>query len=433
MSVLIRQAKVIDPNSEFHNKVVDLSLPLTPSERGIKAEIKLSEGKVSSAILMDDNIVWDGEGLYLSPGFVDVFADYHEPGYEHKETIASGLKAAAAGGFTDVLLAPNTHPSISTKATVQFVLQKANGHAVKIHPLGSVTQDIEGKSLAEMRDMYENGAIAFTDGWKPVQNANLMLKALEYAKSFDGVLLQIPLDASLSAGGLMHEGEISTRLGMAGIPVLAETILIHRDLELLRYTNSKLHITGVSTAEGIGMIRHAKKEGLNVTCSVTPYHLALTDEALQTYDSIYKVSPVLRSEKDRQALIEGLKDGTVDCIASHHRPQEWDSKAKEFEYAGDGMNVQEIAFNIVLEAVGNKVSLERIVDAFAIQPRRIFGLSSKAVGKNADSLTIFTTENHINFSEEKVRSLSRNNPFIGKEIKGKILGILNNSQLHLNR
>ncbi|HTM65852.1 MAG TPA: dihydroorotase [Flavipsychrobacter sp.] len=421
MSVLIRQAKIVDPQSEFHNKVVDILI-----ENGAVSNI------ASSLNITADQIV-EAAGLYAASGFVDVFADYREPGYEHKETIATGLKAAAAGGFTDVLLSPNTNPAVSTKSIVQFIAQKAKGNIVSVHPLGSITQDIEGKALAEMLDMHANGAVAFTDGWKPVQNANLMLKALEYAKSFDGVLLEIPLDASLAAGGLMHEGAISTKLGMAGIPVLAETILIYRDLELLRYTDSKLHITGVSTAEGLAMIRGAKKEGLNVTCSVTPYHLALTDEALTTYNSVYKVTPVLRSKQDRKALIDGLKDGTIDCIASHHRPQEWDSKAKEFEYAGEGMNIQEIAFNIVLEAVENEVSVERLIDAFALRPRKIFGLPANGIEKGGKSFTLFTTEGKTQLAAEKVQSTSRNNPYIGKELKGKIVGIFNNDQLHLNQ
>jgi len=421
MSVLIRQAKIVDPQSEFHNKVVDILI-----EKGVVSDI------AASLNVSADQTV-EADGLHIAPGFVDAFADYREPGYEHKETIASGLNAAAAGGFTDVLLSPNTHPAVSTKSIVQFIGQKTRGNIVNVHPLGSITQDIEGKSLAEMLDMHSNGAIAFTDGWKPVQNASLMLKALEYAKSFDGVLLEIPLDASLAAGGLMHEGAISTKLGMAGIPVLAETILIYRDLELLRYTQSKLHITGVSTAEGLAMIRAAKKEGLNVTCSVTPYHLALTDEALTTYNSVYKVTPVLRSERDRKALIEGLKDGTVDCIASHHRPQEWDSKAKEFEYAGEGMNIQEIAFNIVVEAVGTEVSVERLIDAFTSRPRKIFGLPANGLEKGGKSFTLFTTEGTTQFAADRVQSTSRNNPYIGKELKGKIVGIFNNDQLHLNQ
>ncbi len=421
MSVLIRQARVVDPQSDIHDQVVDILI----EDGKIKAIDKSIDAKA-------DKIIEEKE-LYISRGWVDIFADYREPGYEHKETINTGLACAAAGGFTTVLLAPNTNPVVSNKSTVQYVLEKANTSAVKVHPLGAITQDAEGKSLAEMLDMHAHGAIAFTDGWKPVQNTGLMLKALEYAKSFDGVLLQIPLDASLSAGGLMHEGDVSTRLGMAGIPVLAETVLIHRDIELLRYTGSKLHITGVSTAAGLKMIREAKAEGLNITCSVTPYHLALTHEALQGYDSVYKVTPVLRSEEDRQALIKGLKDGAIDCIVSHHRPQEWDAKAKEFEYAGDGMGIQEIVFGVIMNAIGAEVPLPRIVDALAIKPREIFGLPKAEIsyGKQAE-LTIFTTAESWTFSEEQVQSQSKNNPFIGTTLKGKVLGIINKNKTHLN-
>lgn len=416
MSVLIRQAKIADPQSDFHNQIVDILI-----QDGMIRDIGIT-------LQVNADQVIEGKGLYVSPGFVDVFADYREPGYEQKETIESGLKCAAAGGFTQVLLAANTNPSISSKSSVQYISKKAEGNIVSLHPLGSVTQDIEGKSLAEMHDMHAHGAIAFTDGWKPVQNAGLMLKALEYVKAFNGVLLQIPMDAALTAGGLMHEGVTSTRLGMAGIPVLAETLQIHRDIALLRYTQSRLHITGISTAEGVDMIRKAKAEGLDITCSVTPYHLALNDEALERYDSVYKVSPVLRSEKDRHALIAALKDGTIDCIASHHRPQEWDSKAKEFEYAGDGMNVQEIAFNIVWTAVKDIVPLERVVDAFAVRPRKIFDIQATVnKGSNAE-LTIFTLEGNYMLTKETKKSAAANNPFLDKHLEGAILGIINHSK-----
>lgn len=420
MSVLIRQAKVIDPNSSFHNHVVDLLI-----ENGKVQDISASIGGTADTIL-------EVPGLCVSPGFVDVFADYREPGYEHKETIATGLNAAAAGGFTDVLLAPNTLPAVTSKSGVQYVLQQAKNHVVHAHSLGAITQDIAGKALAEMMDMHRSGAIAFTDGWLPLQNANLMLKAMEYVSAFKGLLLQIPLDASLASGGLMHEGVLSTQLGMPGIPVLAETIMIHRDIALLRYTGSRLHITGVSTAAGLEMIRAAKQEGLDITCSVTPYHLALTDEALKGYDSVYKVAPVLRSEADRLALISGLEDGTIDCIASHHRPQEWDAKAKEFESASDGMNIQEIAFQVMLEAVGGVISIERIIDALAVRPRAIFGISHPTVAKGADRLTFFSSEGSTNFTETNKESLSGNNPFLGKSLKGKIVGILGNNQVYLN-
>ncbi|RYZ34517.1 MAG: dihydroorotase, partial [Sphingobacteriales bacterium] len=372
--------------------------------------------------------VVEAEGLAVSPGWVDVFADYREPGYEQKETLESGLRCAAAGGFTDVLLAPNTNPSISSKSTVQYILQKARGNKVNIHPLGSISQQIEGKSLAEMLDMHAHGAIAFTDGWKPVQNPGLMLKALEYVRSFDGVLMQLPIDLALSAGGLMHEGEVSTSLGMPGVPALAETIILHRDIELLRYTGSRLHISGVSTAEGVAMIRKAKAEGLNITCSVTPYHLVLTDEALRTYDSVFKVSPVLRSEVDRLGLVMGLKDGTIDCIASHHRPQEWDSKAKEFEYAGDGMNIQELSFPLVYAALAGLVPLERIIDAFAVRPRKIFGLSTESIGENVRMpLSVFRTSGSWTFNAGSTASKSGNNPFQGTVFEASVIDVINNN------
>lgn len=422
MSLLIRQAKVLQPSSAFHNKVVDILI-----EGGIITSI-------AAHLDASANQIIEAKGLCVSEGFADIFADYREPGYEHKETIRTGLKAAAAGGFTDVLLVPNTNPAIDSKPSVQYLTKKAEGNIVSLYPLGAITRDIAGKALAEMRDMYSHGAAAFTDGWKPVQNANLMLKALEYVKSFNGILLQIPLDEALSSGGLMHEGIISTRLGMPGIPVLAETILLHRDIELLRYTQSRLHITGVSTAEGVDMIRKAKTEGLDITCSVTPYHLALNDEALATYDSIYKVSPALRGETDRKALVEALKDGTIDCIASHHRPQDWDSKTKEFEYAGEGMNVQETAFNIVHQAVGNELSFDRLIDAFATRPRVIFGLPRMEIAEGHKAgITIFTIEEDVDYSDERVISQSRNNPFIGQKLKGKILGIAHQNQIHLNK
>ncbi len=231
----------------------------------------------------------------------------------------------------------------------------------------------------------------------------------------------------------MHEGVTSTYLGMAGIPVITETIFLNRDIELLRYTGSRLHVTGISTEKGISMIREAKKEGLDITCSVTPYHLVLTDEALLTYDSLYKVKPVLRSETDRQALIEGLTDGTVDCIASHHRPQEWDSKAREFEYAGDGMNTQEIAVALVLDALQKKIPLERVIQILSIRPRQIFGLPSHIFSAGlSGGWTLFTTDDSTELTKERVQSASANNPFIGKKLKGRVIGIMNNHMLHLN-
>ncbi len=432
MQVHIRQAKITDTGSEFHNKIVDIII-----KDGIISKVALSAKKTGeSTVEVDKKKVYTapkGHGpILVSRGWVDIMADYAEPGHEHKETINTGLAAAAAGGFTDVFLVPNTEPAVSTKSIVEFLLKKAAGNIVNLHPLGSISQNIEGKNLAEMMDMQAHGAIAFTDGWKPVQTSNLMLKALEYVKAFNGTLIQVPQDESIASTGLMHEGKVSTHLGMAGVPAEAETIIIYRDLQLLKYTGSRLHFTGVSTAAGVDMIRKAKREKLNVTCSVTPYHLALTDEALVGYDSMYKVSPPLRTEKDRQALIKGLKDGTIDCIASHHRPQDWDAKVKEFEYAAYGMNIQELAFNITLEGVTDKVELERIVDAFANKPREIFGMNSASIAKGSTAnLSLFSTKGKVVLNDMK--SASANNPFIGKELSGKVVGVVNNNKVKINQ
>ena len=415
MAVLLRRATVISPTSSFHQQVVDISI-----DNGVVQRI----GREAIAPGEQDEVM-DLAGASISAGWVDVFADYREPGFEQKETIVTGLNAAAASGFTDVFLAPNTNPVVDTKSIVQYVLQQSSGHTVALHPLGAITVGIEGKKLAEMLDMHVNGALAVTDGWKPVQHAGMMQKALEYVKAFDGTVIQIPVEESLAKGGLMHEGEISTRLGMPGIPELAETLLVHRDIELARYTESKLHITGVSAAGTLALIRKAKDEGVRVTCSVTPYHLALTDAALQGYSSLYKVLPPLRTEADRQALIAGLADGTIDCIATHHRPQDWDAKTKEYEYAGDGMNVQEMAFPIIWTAVKGKVSLERVVDALAVKPREIFNLPMPELAEGGKaSFTLFAPDAPVVVAEAGRVSMSANNPFYGLRLVGKVIGIL---------
>lgn len=416
--LLLRQVIVMDTQSPHHGLTADVLIE-DGTIKDIALNLEVSDENISIYQPSDESV------LHLSPGFVDLFADYREPGYEQKETIATGLATAARGGFTDVFLLPNTNPVADGRAGIQYALQQSRGNAVKLHPLGAISQNIEGKSLAEMMDMRTHGAIAFTDGWKPVQSSGLMLKALEYIKAFDGILIQMPVDNALAAGGLMHEGSLSTRLGMPGIPTLAESLMVHRDIELTRYTGSRLHITGISSAESVALIRQAKEEGLNVTCSVTPYHLLLTDEALKTYDSAYKVTPPLRTEEDRQALTAGLADGTIDCITSHHRPQDWDAKAKEFEYAGEGMAIQEIAFSLVMHAVGESLPLERIIDALTTAPRRIFGLSEVSVAKGGKAaLTLFSPDTSFPFSKESSPSLAYNNPFDGVSLKGAVHRII---------
>ncbi len=424
MQVLIRQAKIYDPQSSFHNQVVDIII-----KDGIIQEMGVFSENVSS-----DTVVIENSGIWVSPGWIDLFADYREPGFEYKETIASGLSTAAAGGFTRVLVTPNTQPVLDQKSVVQYVQQRAQGHLTDLHPMGAISKQVEGKDLAEMLDMYHYGAIAFTDGWKPVQSAGLMLKALEYVKAFGGMIVQIPADAPLSSGGLMHEGVVSTRLGMQGIPDLAESLMVYRDLELLRYTGSKIHFTGISSAVSVEMIRKAKAEGLDVSCSVTPYHLALTDESLSGYNSLYKVMPPLRTEADRKALIDGVLDGTIDCICSHHRPQEWDSKAKEFEYAADGMNIQQFAASIAWNSLKDKVPVEKLLNALAIAPGKIFNIQRQGVQPGAPAeITIFTEGTETKVTREINKSLSWNHPFDGSTLSGNVIATINNSLVHINQ
>jgi len=235
----------------------------------------------------------------------------------------------------------------------------------------------------------------------------------------------MPVDASLSKGGLMHEGIQSTRLGMPGIPTLAESLMVYRDISLLRYTQSRLHLTGISSAESVALIRAAKAEGLSVSASVTPYHLLYTDEILSSYDSAYKLDPPLRTEKDRQALIEGLIDGTIDCVASHHRPQDWDSKAKEFEYAGYGMAIQELVFPLLQQALGERLTPARTVEVLSTNAARIFGLRQAKLEKGAKgSFTLYAPDEAFTFVASNAASLARNNPFDGKDLTGKVHRIL---------
>jgi dihydroorotase len=283
-----------------------------------------------------------------------------------------------------------------------------------------------------MIDMYNNGAVAFSDGLYPVQSTLLFLKALQYVKAFDGVVIQIPIDKSLGSIGLMNEGVLSTQLGLPGIPSIAEELIISRDIELLRYTQSKLHITGVSTAKGIAMIADAKKEGLQVTCSVTPYHLFFTEEDLKEYNTLLKVFPPLRTKKDQEAIKKAIVDGTVDCISSHHLPQDWDGKTIEFENAKAGIACIETCFSAILEKLPT-LTEERIASLFSNNARQIFNLPTASLieGVNAE-LTLFNVNETTNMSKSDSSSKSANSPFWDLTLKGKIIGTVVKNTLHIN-
>jgi dihydroorotase len=420
MKILVRQATIADPDSSLNGQVMDLL---------INGNLV---SKIASHITDAADEVIEAEGLLVSPGWIDLFSHFADPGYEYKETLETGAAAAAAGGFTQVFVLPNTQPVVDNKTQTEYISQRSKSLPVTIHPLGAITKGIEGKVLAEMYDMKNSGAIAFSDGNSPVQSPGLFLKALQYVKAFDGVLVQVPLDKSIGAGGLINEGVISTRLGLPGIPALAEEIIIKRDIDLLRYTESKLHITGVSTKNSLALIDAAKKEGLHISCSVTPYHLFFCEEDMQTYDTNLKVNPPLRSKDDMLALREAVVKGTVDCIASHHMPQDWDNKVCEFEYAKNGMTGLETSFAVVNHLLP-ELTKERIAQLFSVNARKIFNLPATHIEEgNVAELTLFTKSGTTLISKSQLRTKSSNTPFLDRELGGKILGIIHKGKLTLN-
>ena len=412
MTILIRKAIITQPGSPFHGQQKDIL---------ITGGIIL---RIADNIIDEADTVIEREGLQVSPGWVDIFAHFCDPGYEFKETLQTGAGAAAAGGYTHVFVLPNTNPVVHSKSQAEYIKEKSRSLPVNVHPIGAVSKNAEGKELAEMYDMFASGAIAFSDGINSLQSAGVLLKALQYVKAFNGVVIQVPQDKSIGAHGLMNEGIVSTRLGLPGKPVIAEEMMVARDIE------SKLHFTGISTQRSVDHIKKAKEKGLQVSCSVTPYHLFFSDEDLLNYDTNLKVNPPLRTPENRQALREAINNGWIDCIASHHFPQEWDSKTCEFEYAGYGMIGLETAFGVA-GAAG--VNTERWVELCSINPRKIFGLPAATLqeGHPAD-LTLFNPGVSYLFEEKQIQSKSKNTPFTGKELKGRVIGIINGEKVFLN-
>ncbi|WP_153798585.1 dihydroorotase [Foetidibacter luteolus] len=420
MNILLRKVLIAYPGSVFNNSVKDILV----SGGVIKS--------IDDAVDAQDADVIDIPGLVVSPGWVDIFSHFADPGLEYRETLETGAAAAAAGGFTTVFAIPNTAPAIQSKTQAEYVVQKSKSLPVNIYPLGAVTKNLEGKELAEMYDMHASGAVAFSDGTQPVQSAGLLLKALQYVKAFDGVVVQVPMDKSIGQYGLINEGVVSTRLGLPGIPAMAEELIVARDIKLARYAESKIHFTGVSTAKSMEYIKRAKDAGLQVTCSVTPYHLYFCDEDMVSYDTNLKVTPPLRSKADREALKDAVLNGWVDCVASHHIPHNWDSKVCEFEYAKHGMIGLQTAYAVLQTAIP-QLNAAQVVNLLCTNASKIFNLPTPGFAEGeAAALTLFNPAGQTRLTKENNKSKSANSPFFDQTLTGEVVGIINRNGLYRN-
>lgn len=414
MNLIIRAAKIIDPKSSLHHQVVDLLL-----EDG---HIK----KIGANLSNTDNYTEiKRDNLHVSLGWFDSSVSLGEPGFEDRETIENGLDVAAKSGFTAIALQPNSFPVIDNQSQIHFVKSKAKNAVTELFPIGALTKESLGKDLAELYDMKNAGAIAFGDYNKNTDNPNLLKIALQYVQDFDGLVVAFSQDTDIKGNGVVNEGVVSTRLGLKGIPALAEEIQIARNLFLLEYTGGKLHIPTISTAKSVALIREAKAKGLKVSCSVSVHHLVLTDETLDGFDTRYKTTPPLRSEADRIALIEGVKNGTIDAITSDHNPIDIEHKKMEFDLAKSGTIGLESAFGALLTVLPLDIVIEKLTAG-----RTIFQIENPNIEEGTKAnLTLFNPKENWIFEKENILSKSKNAAFLGVKMQGKVYGIYNQGKL----
>lgn len=412
MRWLIKSANVIAPGNALHGKKRDLLI-----ENGSIAAIK--------ATISDDKAnVIQAKGLCVSPGWIDSRADFRDPGEEYKEGLLNGLDAAARGGFTHVVTMPGTTPPIDHRSKLEYLLHRSANHACRLLPTGCLSQEAKGAQLAELYDMTQAGAIAFTDD-RSIERAELMRRALEYSASFGAVICALPWDADLLGKGSMHEGYTSMANGLKGIPEMAETIRLMRDIELLRYSGGRLHIMLISTAESVKLIKQAKKEGLQITCGVSANHLLFCDSDLNDFDANLKVLPPFRNSNDRKALRKAVSDGTIDVICSDHRPEDVEHKDREFIRASFGIGAIEQVFSAALEA---GISPEEFVQRVSITPREVFNLTEAHIAEGAYAdLTLFIPDETGEVTKASLQSRAWNNPYVGRSMKGKVVGIIRGS------
>jgi dihydroorotase len=409
VKLLLRNARVVDPSAGLDG------------ERDLLVE----NGRIAqlgTGISAEGATEFDLASLVVCPGFIDMHVHLREPGQEWKETIATGTRAAAKGGFTGVACMPNTEPPIDSRSVVEFVLAQARQYgAVPVYPIGCVSKGQMGEQLAEMGDMAVAGARGFSDDGKPVASAGLMRRALEYARIFDLPVIDHCEEPTLVAGGVVHEGEVSTRLGLKGWPGVAEDVMVQRDILLAEYTGGAVHIAHMSTGRAADLVRRAKAAGVRVTCEVTPHHLALTDEAVLAYDTDAKMNPPLRAASDRAALLQAIADGTVDAIATDHAPHHSDEKCVEFSRAPFGIVGLETAVSICLDRLvhAGVIGLPRLVELLSCGPARVLRLAKGSLSPGSDAdITVLDLAREVVVRPAAFASKSANTPFAGWALRG---------------
>jgi len=419
MKILLQNPQILDKRSAWHRK---------------KKNVLIQGGKIleiGDKSYNADRVI-DAEGMILSPGWFDLGAFCGDPGLEHREDISSLSKAAQAGGFTEVALLPNTSPSIQSKNDIAYLIRKNDSKLVQIHPIASVTRNNKGEEMTEMIDLYEGGAVAFSDGLRSIHHTDIFLKSLQYIKKFDGLLIDHANDHWLDLFGQMNEGPVSASLGLKGMPELSEEVAASRNIRLLGYSESRLHLLNISSPRVIELVRSALKKGLQLSCSVTAYQALLDDTKLTDFDTNFKVAPPLRDRSSNEKIIKGIKDGIISVISSGHLPVDEESKVVEFDHAEPGIiNLQTFASQLV--QLSEEISWEDLLEKVTINPRQLLKIDLPVIGAGERAnLTLLDPGKRWVFSRQENLSKSCNSPFFNEELKGKVVAVFNNSKYWLD-
>ena len=421
MSVLLKQVKVISPGSEYHNKVVDILI-----EAGKITDIKKNIAEKSFGKVIQ------GDQLLVSIGWFDLQTTSGEPGFEHRETLNSLIKSAASGGFTGIAVHSNNQPHFNHKSQIEYILSNAKNKVVDVYPLGTITIDEKGKELSEMYDLQQSGSSGFSDYKHPIKDAGTLFRALQYSNNINSLLMVHCNDDSLSNGGQMNEGEVSSKLGLKGMPAFAEEINLERNLSILEETGGRLHINTISSKGSVDLIKKAKSKNLNITCGVSAFNLVLDDSSLMEFESHFKLNPPLRTKKDIVALRSALESGIIDVVISDHCPHDVESKDLEFDLAEFGAINLQTALPSVLEKYSDK-DLSQLIEAITVNPRRILNLNIPKIEINEEAnLTVFSQHESYSFDKKHNHSLSENSPFLNVTFQSKVIGIINGAKNYFN-